>query len=121
MSVPDFNVVVPARYASTRLPGKPLLDLGGEPMLLRTVAQVKRSGAAEVIVATDDQRIEQACLDANVDVMMTSADHPSGTDRMYEVVAARGWSDDGNVPRERAEALGLAGVYGETERPPAAK
>ncbi len=93
-SVPGFNVVVPARYASTRLPGKPLLDLGGEPMLMRTVAQVKRSGAAEVIVATDDPRIEQACLDANVDVMMTSADHQSGTDRLYEVVAARGWSDD---------------------------
>lgn len=92
-----FNVVVPARYASTRLPGKPLLDLGGEPMLMRTVSQVKRSGADQVIVATDDARIESACREAGINVMMTSADHVSGTDRMYEVVAACGWDDDTRV------------------------
>lgn len=91
---PGFNVVVPARFASTRLPGKPLLDLGGQPMILRTVNQVRRSGAAQIVVATDDSRIEQVCRDAGVDVMMTATDHQSGTDRMFEVVQARGWSDD---------------------------
>ncbi|MFK8030516.1 MAG: 3-deoxy-manno-octulosonate cytidylyltransferase [Gammaproteobacteria bacterium] len=91
---PAFNVVIPARYASTRLPGKPLSDIGGAPMVVRTVEQVIRSGASEIVVATDDQRVLEACTDAGVDAMMTSADHRSGTDRMFEVVEARGWSND---------------------------
>ncbi len=89
-----FSVVIPARFASTRLPGKPLLDIGGVPMIVRTVEQVKRSGARRVVVATDDERIVEACNDADVDVMMTSSEHQSGTDRMYEVVSSRGWGDD---------------------------
>ncbi len=91
---PEFNVVIPARFASTRLPGKPLLDVAGAPMLVRTVEQVKKSGATEIVVATDDERIAQACVTADVDVMMTASEHQSGTDRMHEVVASRGWGDD---------------------------
>lgn len=89
-----FNVVVPARYASSRLPGKPLLDIGGTPMVLRTVAQVARAGPQSVVVATDDERIIEVCASAGVTAVMTAADHQSGTDRMCEVVDACGWSDD---------------------------
>ena len=90
----QFRVVIPARYASQRLPGKPLADLKGKPLILHACASAKRSGAAQVIVATDDQRIQQACATAGIEVQMTSAGHTSGTDRIAEVAERLGWDDD---------------------------
>lgn len=81
----EFVAVVPARYASTRLPGKPLLDLGGEPMVVRVWRQACRSSASRVVVATDDARIASAVQEVGGEVMMTRDDHPSGTDRLADV------------------------------------
>ena len=80
-----FNVVIPARFAAQRLPGKPLADLDGRPLILHACDCAKRSGAARVIVATDDARIQQACQQAGVEAQMTAASHASGTDRIAEV------------------------------------
>jgi 3-deoxy-manno-octulosonate cytidylyltransferase (CMP-KDO synthetase) len=88
-----FRVVIPARHASTRLPGKPLLPLAGLPMILHVHRLALRSGAAEVVIATDDERIRAACSMAGASVEMTSARHASGTDRIAEVAARRGWAD----------------------------
>ncbi|HEY3860081.1 MAG TPA: 3-deoxy-manno-octulosonate cytidylyltransferase [Gammaproteobacteria bacterium] len=89
-----FTVVIPARYASQRLPGKPLAELAGKPMLLHACDCAKRSGAARVIVATDDARIQQACEKAGIEVQMTAASHASGTDRIAEVVERLGFDDE---------------------------
>jgi 3-deoxy-manno-octulosonate cytidylyltransferase (CMP-KDO synthetase) len=93
-----FHVVIPARYASTRLPGKPLLDIGGRTMIQRVVEQACASGADEVLVATDDERIAAAVHDprrpGRAIAIMTDPDLPSGTDRVAVVAAARGWSAD---------------------------
>ena len=94
MSAIDFNVVIPARYASTRLPGKPLRLMAGRPMLQHVCERAGESSAMQVIVATDDQRIADAASDFNVTVCMTSAEHTSGTERLAEVVDQLGWSDD---------------------------
>ena len=92
-----FKVVIPARYASTRLPAKALLDLGGRPMIQWVIDAAVRSGAEEVVVATDDQRIAAAAVDprepARSIAVMTRAEHPSGTDRIAEVASVRGWSE----------------------------
>lgn len=88
-----FTVVIPARYASQRLPGKPLADLDGKPLILHVCERAQGSGAAQVIVATDDERIRSACAVAGVDVQMTGAHHASGTDRLAEVAELRGWDD----------------------------
>lgn len=90
----SFSVVIPARYGSTRLPGKPLLDIAGKPMVQRVWEQARRSGADEVIVATDDARIEEVASGFGALVCMTDADHPSGTDRLQQVAGLRGWADD---------------------------
>ncbi|HEX2667901.1 MAG TPA: 3-deoxy-manno-octulosonate cytidylyltransferase [Gammaproteobacteria bacterium] len=92
-----FTVVIPARYAAQRLPGKPLADLAGKPLILHACDSARRSGAAEVIVATDDERIRAACAAAGVAAEMTAASHASGTDRIAEVAARRGWDDDALV------------------------
>lgn len=92
-----FRVVIPARHASTRLPGKPLALLAGTPMILHVHRLALRSGAREVVVATDDERIRAACEAEGADVEMTATDHLSGTDRIAEVAARRGWSDDSIV------------------------
>jgi len=89
-----FRVVIPARHASTRLPGKPLLPIAGEPMILHVQRLALRSGAAEVVVATDDARIRDACIAAGAMVEMTAAHHVSGTDRIAEVATRRGWAGD---------------------------
>jgi 3-deoxy-manno-octulosonate cytidylyltransferase (CMP-KDO synthetase) len=81
-----FHVIIPARYASTRFPGKPLAELAGRPMVVRVCEQAAKSGAAAVHVATDDERIAAAVRDAGHSAIMTRADHPSGTDRLAEVV-----------------------------------
>ena len=79
-----FHVVIPARYASTRFPGKPLADLGGRPMVVRVCERAAKSGAAGVHVATDDERIAAAVRAAGYSALMTRADHVSGTDRLAE-------------------------------------
>jgi 3-deoxy-manno-octulosonate cytidylyltransferase (CMP-KDO synthetase) len=80
----SFHVVIPARYASTRFPGKPLADLGGKPMVVRVCERAAKSGAASVHVATDDERIADAVRAAGHQALMTSAEHVSGTDRLAE-------------------------------------
>src|SRR5687767_4200930 len=92
-----FRVVVLARFASTRLPGKPLALLAGTPRVLHVHALALRSGAREVVVATDDARIRDVCVSAGADVELTDRSHPSGTDRIAEVVARRGWASDSIV------------------------
>jgi len=91
-----FHVVIPARYASSRLPGKPLLDIGGKTMIQRVVEQACASGADEVLVATDDERIAAAVHDprqpGRAIAMLTDPDLPSGTDRVAVVATSRGWS-----------------------------
>jgi 3-deoxy-manno-octulosonate cytidylyltransferase (CMP-KDO synthetase) len=90
----SFKVVIPARWASTRLPGKPLEDLAGEPMVLRVWARARASGADEVVIATDDARIADAVRARGAEVALTRVDHPSGTDRIAEVADQRGWGDE---------------------------
>ena len=89
-----FKAVVPARYASTRLPAKPLLDLGGKPMVVRVAERALLSGAEEVWVATDHADVFQAAEAHGLSVLLTRTDHPTGTDRLAEVVERCGWSDD---------------------------
>lgn len=90
----SFTVVIPARYASTRLPGKPLLDIAGKPMIQRVYEQAQKSEANRIIIATDDQRIADTAKDFGAEVCMTSADHPSGTDRLQEVASQQGFYAD---------------------------
>lgn len=93
----SFTVIIPARLASTRLPNKPLADLGGKPMVVRVAERAALSGAASVVVATDHPDIAAACERHRVRACMTRADHPSGTDRIAEVAAALGLPDDATV------------------------
>src|SRR5579863_1661316 len=88
-----FRVVVPARFGSTRLPGKMLLPLAGKPMIQWVYERARRSAAQQVIVATDDDRIAQAVRELGGEVAMTAATHVSGTDRIAEVAARHGWRD----------------------------
>ena len=90
----SFHIVIPARFASERLPGKPLADIHGKPMIVRVAEAARKSAAREVVVATDDERIVAAVEAAGFEVQMTRADHASGSDRVMEVVTARGWADD---------------------------
>jgi 3-deoxy-manno-octulosonate cytidylyltransferase (CMP-KDO synthetase) len=89
-----FVAVIPARYGSTRLPGKPLKDIAGKPMIEWVYMQAAASGASEVIVATDDERIVAACRAFGARAELTSAEHPSGTDRIAELARRLGWEDD---------------------------
>jgi 3-deoxy-manno-octulosonate cytidylyltransferase (CMP-KDO synthetase) len=89
-----FKIVIPARFASSRLPGKPLLDIAGKPMIQHVYERAKESNASEVIIATDDERIEQASKAFGADVCMTRAEHLSGTDRLAEVASQRAFADD---------------------------
>jgi 3-deoxy-manno-octulosonate cytidylyltransferase (CMP-KDO synthetase) len=93
----SFIVIIPARLASTRLPNKPLADLGGKPMVVRVAERAKESGAARIVVATDHADILAACAAHGVEACMTRADHPSGTDRIAEVARSLGLSDDAVV------------------------
>ncbi|WP_185266545.1 3-deoxy-manno-octulosonate cytidylyltransferase [Halopseudomonas xiamenensis] len=92
-----FHVIIPARYASTRLPGKPLQDIAGKPMIRHVWEQAQKSGAASVTIATDDPRIVEACRGFGADALMTRADHPSGTDRLQEVVSQLGLDAEAHV------------------------
>lgn len=90
----NFVVAIPARYAASRLPGKPLRLLGGEPLVVHVARRALNAGAREVWVAADDQRIADALRDSGVRVAMTSAAHASGSDRLAECADIAGWADD---------------------------
>src|SRR5690606_21512072 len=81
----EFTAVIPARAASTRLPNKPLLDIAGKPMVVRTAEQAAQSRAGRVVVATDDPRILAVVKAHGFDALLTRPDHPTGTDRLAEV------------------------------------
>lgn len=89
-----FKVIIPARFGSSRLPGKPLLPVAGRPMLAHVIERARQSGAEEVLVATDDERILSLCAELGVAAELTDPDHRSGSDRIAEVCARRGWDDD---------------------------
>lgn len=93
----SFIVIIPARLASTRLPNKPLADLGGKPMVVRVAERARASGASRIIVATDHADIAAACAAHGVEAVMTRADHPSGTDRIAEVAQSIGLPADAVV------------------------
>jgi 3-deoxy-manno-octulosonate cytidylyltransferase (CMP-KDO synthetase) len=90
----SFVVIIPARLASTRLPNKPLADLGGKPMVVRVAERAQQSGASRIIVATDHADIAAACAAHGVEACMTRSDHPSGTDRIAEVAHLLGLAAD---------------------------
>ena len=87
-------LVIPARYNSTRLPGKPLLDIAGKPMIQRVFECAEKTKFSDIIIATDDSRIREVCEGFGADVCMTRSDHETGSDRLAEVVATRALSDD---------------------------
>jgi len=89
----DFVVVIPSRYASSRLPGKPLLELNGKPMIQHVYERGMESGATEVVIATDDDRIAEAAETFAATVCMTGRDHQSGTERIAEVADLLDWDD----------------------------
>ncbi|WP_322401538.1 3-deoxy-manno-octulosonate cytidylyltransferase [Massilia luteola] len=93
----SFVVIIPARMASTRLPNKPLADLGGKPMVVRVAERAQQSGASRIIVATDHAGIAAACAAHGIEACMTRADHPSGTDRIAEVARALDLAPDAVV------------------------
>lgn len=90
----DFSVLIPARYGSTRLPAKPLRPIAGKPLLQHVFECAQRSGAADIVIATDDARIQRLAEGFGAAVCMTSPAHKSGTDRLAEVVALRGYRAD---------------------------
>lgn len=93
----SFTVIIPARYASTRLPGKPLADIGGKPMVVHVMEKALQSGAERVIVATDHPDVATAVKAAGGEVCMTRVDHNSGTERLAEVIEHYGLADDAIV------------------------
>ena len=95
--IAPFVVAIPARFGSTRLPGKPLLLIDGEPMIVHVARRAQEAGAAEVVVATDDARIAAALATLPLRVCLTRADHASGSDRLAECAAQCGWADDAIV------------------------
>ena len=89
-----FKVGIPARYASTRLPGKPLLDIAGKPMIAHVCEKAQLAGAEEVVVATDDERIVKIVTDLGIRAIMTRPEHQSGTERIAEVAEVCAWADE---------------------------
>ena len=98
-----FRVAIPARLASTRLPGKVLAPIAGRSMIEHVHRLAVRSGAQEVVVATDDERVRAACAAFSAQVEMTSANHPSGMDRIAELARRRAWADDSIVVNVQAD------------------
>lgn len=92
-----FSVVIPARYDSSRLPGKPLLDIAGKPMIQHVYERAQESGADQIIIATDDQRVADVSDDFGAEVCMTSSEHSSGTERLSEVVEKLSLDDNAIV------------------------
>ncbi|GAB2457626.1 3-deoxy-manno-octulosonate cytidylyltransferase [Comamonas humi] len=89
-----FTVLIPSRMASTRLPNKPLADIAGLPMVVQVARRAQQSHAARVVVAADDERIVQACRQHQVEALLTSPDHPSGSDRLAEACTQLGLDGD---------------------------
>ncbi|CAG7600290.1 3-deoxy-manno-octulosonate cytidylyltransferase [Candidatus Vallotia tarda] len=89
-----FTVIVPARLASTRLPRKPLVDLAKKPMIVHVAERARASGASRVLIATDAQAVLDVCQAYGIEALLTRTDHPTGTDRLAEVVEACRFSDD---------------------------
>jgi 3-deoxy-manno-octulosonate cytidylyltransferase (CMP-KDO synthetase) len=89
-----FKVVIPARYGSTRLPGKPLVEIAGRPLIQHVYARATESAAAEVVVATDDTRVAEAATALGARVCMTGSHHQSGSDRIAEVLERLAWPED---------------------------
>lgn len=104
MSALKFHVVIPARFASSRFPAKALAMLAGRPLLEHVWQQASRSSAADVVVATDDERIAAAARGFGAEALMTSASHRSGTERAAEIAEARGWPDDAVVVNVQGDA-----------------
>src|SRR5690554_1578551 len=101
-----YKIVIPARFASTRLPGKPLIKLAGKPMIQHVYERAVATGIKEVVIATDDDRIESVAKEFGADVVMTSLEHENGTERIAEVASIKGWSDDTvivNLQGDRSE------------------
>lgn len=98
-----FRVAIPARFASTRLPAKVLASIAGRPMIEHVHRLALRSGAQEVVIATDDERVRSACAAFGAQVEMTSRDHPSGSDRIAEIARRLGWADDSIVVNVQAD------------------
>lgn len=97
MSHAPFIAVIPARLASTRLPNKPLADIGGKPMVVRVAERAHQSSAARVVVATDAISVADACMQHHIEAVLTRADHASGTDRLAEVATVLALPDDAIV------------------------
>lgn len=104
-----FHVIIPARFGSTRLPGKPLLMIGDRPLIQWVWQSARDSGAASVVVATDDERIRAAAMKFGAECLMTSPRHASGTDRIAEVSRARQWADDDIVVNLQGDEPGMPG------------
>lgn len=121
----DFIVAIPARYAASRLPGKPLRLIAGEPMVVHVARRAIAAGASQVVVATDDQRIADAVAGYPVTVCMTRIDHPSGTDRLAECGEQLNWPDQqiivnlqGDEPFAPAAGIrAVAEVLGNSDAP----
>jgi len=94
MAAIDFKVVIPARYGANRLPGKSLLGIAGAPLIRHVYERARECAANQIVIATDDMRIADVCTAFGADVALTRTDHHSGTDRIAEVAAARGWPRD---------------------------
>lgn len=90
----DYKIVIPARYGSSRLPGKPLIELVGKPMVQHVYERALEAGASEVLVATDDERIQKVVEGFAGQVVMTSPEHENGTERIAEVASLKGWEKD---------------------------
>lgn len=97
MTKANYNIVIPARYASSRLPGKPLQDIHGKPMIQWVYERCQQSQADQIVVATDSEQVVQACHDFGATVCMTRVDHPSGTDRIEEVCQIFQWPEESVV------------------------
>jgi 3-deoxy-manno-octulosonate cytidylyltransferase (CMP-KDO synthetase) len=113
MTVPRFKVVIPARYASTRFPGKVLADIHGKPMLRHVYERALAGGAEEVIIATEDRRVEAAARQFGAPVCMTSPGHASGSDRIAEVVNVQG--DEPFIPPDNIAQVAANQARHETE------
>jgi 3-deoxy-manno-octulosonate cytidylyltransferase (CMP-KDO synthetase) len=90
----QYKIVIPARYASSRLPGKPLIELAGKPMIQHVYERALETAVSDIVIATDDDRIRDAASGFGAEVVMTSPAHENGTERIAEVARIKGWDDD---------------------------
>ncbi len=89
----DYKIVIPARYGSSRLPGKPLIELAGKPMIQHVFERAMDTSASEIVIATDDERIFEVAVGFGANVVMTDESHENGTERIAEVAEMFGWDD----------------------------